>query len=294
MRQIGSLADADLAERFADHLRALGIAVTVDRVEGSCRIWVHDENRVSDAKAEFPLFLAEPEHDRYRNASKRAMVRIREDAARAKAIRTKTVNLAERWDRPVSQRSPVTFGLIVISAISAFLIGFEPNMNEERAALLRISDDGSMRAIMSGEVWRLVTPIFMHMSLMHLVFNMLCLREFGIQIEIRTGPVRYVAMVIAIAIVSNFAQFWFHNHHFGGMSGVVYGLFGYIWIKGKLEPESGYWLPAQTITMMLVWHVLCVVGVIPRVANWAHGGGLAAGIVIAACETQFRRIMRSR
>ena len=65
------------------------------------------------------------------------------------------------------------------------------------------------------------------------------------------------------------------------MSGVVYGLFGYIWIKGKFDPRSGLGLPQQTVFMMLGWFVACVF-IIPNVANWAHGIGLVAGMVIAA------------
>jgi membrane associated rhomboid family serine protease len=45
---------------------------------------------------------------------------------------------------------------------------------------------------------------------------------------------------------------------------------------------------------MLIWYVLCVIGVIPHVANWAHGGGLLAGIAIAFSDTSFKRLLRQK
>lgn len=295
MRQVGSLDDGELAERFASHLRAMGISATVDRVESGYRIWVHDENRIADAKAEFPLFLAEPDHQRYEMAEDLAMERAREDAIRQRASRGRTVNVAERWSRPANEGAPVTIFLVVACVATAILTGlFQQQMNPERVMLLQISNNRSLNQVMHGEVWRLVTPIFLHFNLMHIVFNMMMLYQFGLLIESRIKSFRFAAMVIVIGVVSNLAQFYASGPLFGGMSGVVYGLFGYVWIKSKIDPESGYWLPPQSITTMLVWFVICAIGVLGNVANWAHGGGLAMGIVIAYVETQFQRFARPK
>jgi len=67
------------------------------------------------------------------------------------------------------------------------------------------------------------------------------------------------------------------SSRFGGMSGVVYGLLGYVWIRGKLDPSSGYSLPRWIIVMMMGWFLLCVVGAVPNIANTAHGVGLLVG-----------------
>ena len=62
------------------------------------------------------------------------------------------------------------------------------------------------------------------------------------------------------------------------MSGVVYGLLGYVWMKGKFDPSSGLFVHPQTVTMMLIWLVLCMTPVIPHIANTAHAVGLAVGV----------------
>ena len=61
------------------------------------------------------------------------------------------------------------------------------------------------------------------------------------------------------------------------MSGVVYGLLGYIWVKGKFDPGSGYFLHPNTMAFMMIWFVACLV-IIPGIANWVHGVGLAVGL----------------
>jgi len=65
---------------------------------------------------------------------------------------------------------------------------------------------------------------------------------------------------------------------FGGMSGVVYGLLGYIWLRGKFDPGSGLYLHPSTVTMMAIWFVACFTPIIPHVANAAHAAGLVMGL----------------
>jgi GlpG protein len=89
-------------------------------------------------------------------------------------------------------------------------------------------------------------------------------------------------MVVILGIGSNFCEYYMVTPQFGGMSGVLYGLFGYIWIRSLCDPSSGLVLSSSTVGMMLVWFFLCLVNVIPNVANWAHGGGLFLGMLWGA------------
>jgi GlpG protein len=133
--------------------------------------------------------------------------------------------------------------------------------------------------IRHGEVWRLVTPIFIHFTIAHILFNMLWLFDLGTMIERRQSTRVLSVLVLVIAVLSNFGQYLWQGPVFGGMSGVVYGLIGYIWLRGKFDPASGLFLHSSTVTMAVIWFVLCLVGVIPHVANAAHGVGFAVGIV---------------
>ena len=136
----------------------------------------------------------------------------------------------------------------------------------------------NLAEVRHGQVWRLLTPIFIHMNVLHILFNMLWLRDLGSMIEGRQGSLRLLLLVVVIAAVSNVGQFYGGGPHFGGMSGVVYGLLGYVWMRGKYDAGSGLFLHPTTVTMMLIWFFLCLLRFIPNVANWAHGLGLVLGI----------------
>jgi GlpG protein len=65
---------------------------------------------------------------------------------------------------------------------------------------------------------------------------------------------------------------------FGGMSGVVYGLLGYVWIRGKFDPGSGLYLHPTTVIMMILWFLACFTPLVPNVANAVHTVGFGMGI----------------
>ena len=81
---------------------------------------------------------------------------------------------------------------------------------------------------------------------------------------------------------------------FGGMSGVVYGLLGYIWIRGKYDASSNLFVHPQTVMMMIIWFFLCLIGLIGNVANTVHGIGLATGIIWGYVSAQIAIVKRRR
>lgn len=129
----------------------------------------------------------------------------------------------------------------------------------------------------SGQWWRLVTPIFLHFGVLHIFFNMSWLWNLGRQIEFIRGSVRYGAMVLVIAVSSNIAQLLWTGPGFGGMSGVVYGLIGYAWLKGRTAPQHGIGLAYEQIVYSVFFMVLCMMGVLGPIANAAHFVGFVVG-----------------
>ena len=161
--------------------------------------------------------------------------------------------------------------------------------------------------IRHGQVWRLVTPVLIHFDIWHLLFNMLFLYQLGSLIEIRKGSWTLLGLVLISAVPSNFLQylwpidsfaaigrFWLlqPNPYGGGMSGVIYALFGYVWLKGRLQPYEGMIADQNTILVMLVWLVLCFSGMVGPIGNTAHGVGLIVGAALGAGPYLWRRIRR--
>ncbi len=143
--------------------------------------------------------------------------------------------------------------------------------------------------ILRGEVWRLVTPIFLHFSILHILFNLLWLRLLGGEIETKRGRWRVLGLVLLLAITSNVGQYAATgSSYFGGMSGVVYGLFGYIWMRDRYWPGAGMSLPPQTAIWMMAWFFLCWTGMVGSIANWAHTYGLAGGMLVGLLPVRHR------
>ncbi|MEQ9067331.1 MAG: rhomboid family intramembrane serine protease, partial [Gimesia chilikensis] len=88
-------------------------------------------------------------------------------------------------------------------------------------------------------------------------------------------------------------QYWFSGPMFGGLSGVVYGLFGYMWMKSLYDPQSSFFIPPNMVIILIGWFLLCIAGVVGNVANYAHGFGLGTGIVIGLASTWWREAGKS-
>ncbi|MCP4173283.1 MAG: rhomboid family intramembrane serine protease [Fuerstiella sp.] len=142
----------------------------------------------------------------------------------------------------------------------------------------------------SGQLWRPITPIFVHYGLLHILFNMMWLRGMGMGIEFVRGTPRFVALCLILAATSNIAQLFWSGPYFGGMSGVVFGLIGYVWMKGKTQPELGIELPQQTVVFCLLWLFMCMTGALGPIANAAHLVGFVVGILVGARQAIWKKL----
>lgn len=143
------------------------------------------------------------------------------------------------------------------------------------------------QTLAAGEYWRLLSPIFLHFGIVHLAFNALWLFDLGRRIEYRQGSLHLFGIVVVTALLSNFAQYWFGGATsiFGGFSGVIYGFLGYCLIREKIDPECQFGIPPAIYGFMIVWLVIGYTGILGVIgfgdmANAAHSGGLAAGLLL--------------
>ncbi len=294
MRKIGSLPNEEQARTFEDYLLTLGVRGQVDSSGETWAVWIQDEDDVERGKQELADFVHAPQDSRFAKAAANASKIRNQQAKERKQASKRVVDVRQQWQRPMASRCPATFGLIIISVIVAF--GTE--LGDKRDGLMSQLSIASFDAngrweglsdIQSGQVWRLVTPIFIHFGFLHILFNMMWLRDLGSMIESRRGTLSFLLLLLVIAVLSNFAQFWMNGPHFGGMSGVVFGLFGYIWMKSRFEPESGFYMHPNIVFLMIAWFLLCTTGAAGAIANYAHGVGLAAGMAFGYGPSLWRR-----
>jgi len=146
-----------------------------------------------------------------------------------------------------------------------------------------------LATLQANEWWRLITPVFLHFSLIHIGFNLAIMYEFGRRLESSIAAGYYLLALLLIAALSNAAQFLAAGHaSFGGLSGVVYGLFGALVVLGMRFPNSTELrLQNSFIVMILGFLVLFSSGVTEQfglnIANTAHWAGFIIGLAFGAC-----------
>jgi GlpG protein len=195
--------------------------------------------------------------------------------------------MAPRVRRLMLARTPVTLTLIALSIIG-FYIGAIDSRLEAWLTFFEFDQIGHFIFFkdVDGEYWRLLTPIFLHFSLMHIVFNMMWLWDLGRRVELRQGPWQLLLIVVLIGVGSNMTQALFAGPNiFGGMSGVDYGLLGYCWLWGWLRKDPVLHVPKAVMIAMVAIMLLSMTGISefmggPAVANAAHVGGLIMGLLL--------------
>ncbi len=307
MRQIGTLPDESSARRFSDYLLTEGIQASIEEGNYGWLVWVYDEDTLEKAREELAAFIADPQGAKYQQAN-HAAAEIRDRSVNeAIKARRRVVNVREEWRKPVTSRCPVTIGLlmfcVLITAGTKFGSLKEPLTERVLMAPITIRNGlpemSLMNGLRNGEVWRLVSPIFMHMNFLHILFNGMWLYQLGTAVEMRRGSLRFALFVLFTAVASNLGQYYWkawspiwHPPIFGGMSGVVYGLFGYVWMKSRHDPNAGFYMPPNTVVTMVGWFFFCMTPWIDFVANAAHGVGLIVGIVVGYAGPMWRKFIR--
>ena len=307
MRQVGTIVGDEQVQRLGDYLLTLGIRTHFERDNGQFVVWALDEDRVGQARDELTRFVQNPNDDRY-VAAQREAAKLRDEwIQKEKSRRKNIVDVRQQWSSP--RIKPVTFSLIAASClvfvatelggdwgrdkVAPLLFISEPStVDGERPGLARSwIDEPQQPPHRSGfQFWRLITPIFLHGGPLHLLMNMMAMYSLGTAIEIRRGSLRLAVMVLVIAVISNLAEYVWSGPFFLGMSGVAFGLFGYVWMKSEFDPGAGFAIDRRSVTMMLGWLVLCMTGWIGPIANACHFVGLVVGIVMGYGPIVTRRL----
>jgi GlpG protein len=326
MRQVGTLSNETEAQRFAAWLVAQRVEAHTEQENGAWVIWVRDEDQLKKARQDLTEFQKNPADAKYQGVERTAEAVAREAEEKRRQAQKNVVEMRGRWGAAggmagMTRRSPVVMLLIGLSAVTALLTyddTFKDPPRQPFGAIYRgllFADPVAARAedgrpdiwanIKRVEVWRLVTPIFIHYGWMHILMNMYWLNVFGSAVENRRGSRFLLLLVLAIAVLSNVGQAVEASVReagfgFGGMSGVGFGLFGYMLTKAKFDDRERYFLNPATTFVLLLWFVLCILSEIPPfrellqhtihdIANTAHAVGLIAGAAIAYVSVVVRK-----
>lgn len=137
--------------------------------------------------------------------------------------------------------------------------------------------------ILSGQYWRFITPIFLHVNLLHIGLNMLNLAVLGVFLERIVGHLRFFLIYMITGIVSIIASFYFAPQEISvGASGAIFGLVGaysiFVLMHRRALPRNG--IPALLWLVFIIGINLSIGLFVFTVDNYAHVGGLLSGCLL--------------
>lgn len=269
MLMITSFANPRVAQAFVDYMATQGVILTIQQHNQS-DIWLVDESQAERVRGELARFIENPGDPRYLAAS----------------WQSGQTNSGLRYRRfpflaTLRERAgPVTW----IVMLACVLVYIAMSLIGDQTVMVWLA--WPFDPVLKFEVWRYFTHIFMHFSLMHILFNLLWWWYLGGAVEKRLGSGKLIVITLISALLSGYVQQKFSGPWFGGLSGVVYALMGYVWLRGERDPQSGIYLQRGLIIFALLW---IVAGWFDwfgmSMANGAHIAGLIVGLAMAFVDT---------
>ncbi len=188
---------------------------------------------------------------------------------------------------PAFADAPVTWVLAALCVLG-YVCSFFPVLYQRLTFLPAVMPHADFKSVWafwhsSGQYWRLLTPTFLHWTLLHIVFNGLWFIELGKRLESYLSLFGFLVLFLFLAVAGNCAQFWYEPQNpFGGVSAVLYGLFGFIAVVQRFDPAPALALPKILFIIMLAFMLVGFLGVLGPMANAGHFGGLVAGLFAGA------------
>ncbi len=329
MRELNTFKNERHANLLAEVLQARSMPAEVTEEEDAWIVWVVSDDHREKAREVLAEFQKNPDAPEFASAVKTLKQQQADARAKDQKTRKLQVRVQDRWSGGWWQTYPATMILIGISIAVVMLCTdwqktsegggmIPPTCNNDESALLNamymqppglvietpfgdipLRGKPSLQAILkSGQIWRFVTPIFLHFSVLHIFFNMLWLKNLGRAIEFNRGTWRFVALIFVLAVASNIGQYWWvmtysprqSPGNFGGMSGVDFGLIGYLWMKGRTQPQQGLAIPRDQLVFAILWMLLCIGGAFGPIANAAHVFGFGAGMLLGTRHSAWSKL----
>lgn len=181
--------------------------------------------------------------------------------------------------------SVVILTINIVMFVLMAMVGIKSGMGGEafvQSASSEVLDDFgalSRETIAAGQWWRLVTWNFLHIGLMHLLFNSMALYQIGPQVEELFGSAKFIVIYLATGIAAGIASIILLPGGTAGASGALFGLIGLMAAYGY---RQGGTMGRALMQQMLVWAGIgFVYGYFIGANNVAHAGGFVAGAVLA-------------
>lgn len=189
-------------------------------------------------------------------------------------LERRSISLRERF-----ARNPITLGMIAITAL-VFLVQLI-SVQLTGIDLVLVYGAKINRAISAGEIWRIVTPIFIHLGSLHILVNMYSLFAIGPAIERLFSSPRMLAVYLLSGISGVVFSMAFSPEPSVGASGSIFGLLGALGIfLYRHKSHFGRAGQMQLRQIVIITFLNLALGLSQQIDNWGHFGGLVMGMVL--------------
>lgn len=202
-------------------------------------------------------------------------VKVTDNINRKNELKSKEAERVFSFKKPI-----ITYMLIGICVFMFIMMYIFGKGSEDAMTLLKFGANLDMLT-KNGDYYRLFTCMFLHIGLVHLIFNMYALYVVGRDVENVYGKSKYLIIYILSGICGSILSLAFsHNTISAGASGAIFGLFGAILYFGMYYRTYLGSTVVRSIMPVIVVNLL--VGMFtPSIDLAAHIGGLIGGILIS-------------
>lgn len=191
-------------------------------------------------------------------------------------INAKTIHDNEVFSNIFKPKKIIITPILIFICIIMFVLMYIIGNGSEDVRTLLLFGANSQDLVKSGEVWRLISAVFLHIGIIHLVVNMYSLFIIGSQLESFLGKIKYLLVFIISGILGSLLSVVVHDTVSAGASGAIFGLLGSLLYFGyHYRLYLGSVLRSQVIPVILI--NLMIGLMLPGIDNFAHIGGLAGG-----------------
>ncbi|MBH0229874.1 rhomboid family intramembrane serine protease [Halobacillus yeomjeoni] len=244
------------------------------RTDGMKVYFMHDENKDSERSRFYKKFNIEDpivDQDIAENEMEAIIPYLKQQIVTMHQKRKKEAESLFRFGKPF-----MTIFLLIVNILFFLYVEWQGDTTSVETLI----EYGAKYnpEILSGEWWRIVTSMFLHIGVVHLLMNMLALFYLGMAVERIYGTLRFTVIYFMAGVFGGVASFMLNPQVAAGASGAIFGLFGALLFFGIQHKRLFF--------RTMGWNLIIVIGiniafgiVVPQVDNGAHLGGLLGGFI---------------
>ncbi|MCH2599129.1 MAG: rhomboid family intramembrane serine protease [Pirellulales bacterium] len=321
MRKLHTFEQELDANRFTAVLTVNQVEAQVLRSnDNQWDLWIIDEDALSQAGKLLGEYQSNPDSPQIQMALAKAK-KIQQQLKQEKAERikqAKKIEVRTQFRDPhhmmaaMQRKDTLTRKIILLCAIvfGASLVFQSQDGSQEN--FVRNALEAQFQQISQGQIWRLITPVFVHgtgqeflFDFLHIFFNMYWMYWLGTRLEIQFGLKTYLGLFLIAGVASILVPLLtpetgllgirgLGGGSVVGMSGVVYGVIGFGWCKMKMKPSVGMLITPFVLMFSIGWMLFGIVsasssqevGYISSISHLAHLVGLLTGAMYAFVHTK--------